>query len=71
MFTIAKNDQDKSVQEAATAALAKLEQLPAEQTTAKEVKMEPQAAQAQQPANTEQVAKEVKMEQPKQTAKAA
>ena len=72
LFTIAKNDQDKSVQEAATAALAKLEQLPAEQTTAKEVKMEPQAAQAQQPANAADTkAKEVKMEQPKQTAQAA
>ena len=69
LFTIAKNDQDKNVQEAATAALAKLEQLPAEQTTAKEVKMEPKA---QQPANAEQTtAKEVKMEQPKQTAQAA
>ena len=74
LFTIAKNDQDKSVQEAATAALAKLEQLPAEapkaeqpantKQVAKEVKME-------QPANTKQVAKEVKMEQPKQTAQAA
>lgn len=31
LFTIAKNDQDKNVQEAATAALAKLDQLPAEQ----------------------------------------
>ncbi len=30
LFTIAKNDQDKNVQEAATAALAKLDQLPAE-----------------------------------------
>ena len=69
LFTIAKNDQDKNVQEAATAALAKLEQMPAEQTTAKEVKMEPKA---QQPANAEQTtAKEVKMEQPKQTAQAA
>lgn len=69
LFTIAKNDQDKNVQEAATAALAKLEQMPAEQTTAKEVKMEPKA---QQPANAEQAtAKEVKMEQPKQTAQAA
>ena len=74
LFTIAKNDQDKSVQEAATAALAKLEQLPAEapkaeqpantEQVAKEIKME-------QPANTKQVAKEVKMEQPKQTAQAA
>ena len=59
LFTIAKNDQDKTVQEAATAALAKLEQLPAE------------APKAEQPANTKQVAKEVKMEQPKQTAQAA
>ena len=30
LFSIAKNDQDKNVQEAATAALAKLDQLPAE-----------------------------------------
>ena len=29
LFTIAKNDQDKSVQEAANAALAKLEQVQA------------------------------------------
>ena len=49
LFTIAKNDQDKNVQEAATAALAKLEQMPVE----------------------EQAPKEIKMEQPKQTAQAA
>lgn len=68
LFTIAKNDQDKNVQEAATAALAKLEQVPAEQTTAKEVKMEPNT----QPANADgHVAKEIKMEPQKQPAQAA
>ena len=45
MFTIAKNDKDENVQKAATAALAKLEQMPVEQTAtsaaaAKEVKMD-------------------------------
>ena len=34
LFSIAKNDQDKNVQDAANAALAKLEQLPKEQTKA-------------------------------------
>ena len=49
LFTIAKNDQDKTVQEAATAALAKLEQMPAEQV-AKKVEMEPQKQQPAQAA---------------------
>lgn len=46
LFTIAKNDQDKNVQEAATAALAKLDQMPVEQSNqqvAKEIKMNPDA----------------------------
>ena len=52
LFTIAKNDQDKNVQEAAAAALAKLEQMPAEQpaqqqTTAQEVKLNPEQQQKQ------------------------
>ena len=47
LFTIAKNDQDKNVQEAAAAALAKLEQMPAEQQTAKEVKLNPEQQQKQ------------------------
>lgn len=51
LFTIAKNDQDKNVQEAATAALAKLEQLPAaEQTQAvanPQPELKPQEAPAQ------------------------
>ena len=68
LFTIAKNDKDENVQKAATAALAKLEQMPAEQTTAKEVKMEPQPQAA---ANSVATAKEVKMNAPKQTAQAA
>ncbi len=45
LFTIAKNDQDKNVQDAAATALAKLDQLPAEQPaqqTAQEVKMNPE-----------------------------
>ncbi len=45
LFTIAKNDQDKNVQEAATAALAKLEQLPAAEQTQTAAK--PQEAPAQ------------------------
>ncbi len=49
LFTIAKNDQDKTVQEAATAALAKLEQMPAEQV-AKKIEMEPQKQQPAQAA---------------------
>ena len=53
LFTIAKNDQDKNVQEAATAALAKLDQLPAaeqNQTTAAakpQPELKPQEAPAQ------------------------
>lgn len=51
LFTIAKNDQDKNVQEAATAALAKLEQLPAVEqpkTAAKpQPELKPQEAPAQ------------------------
>ncbi len=50
LFTIAKNDQDKNVQDAATAALAKLEQMPAAQaqqpTTQVELKPQQQVAQA-------------------------
>ncbi len=45
LFTIAKNDQDKNVQEAATAALTKLEQLPAAEQTQTAAK--PQEAPAQ------------------------
>ena len=63
LFTIAKNDQDKNVQEAATAALAKLEQLPADQTTAKEAKIEPKQ---QETASNAEPAKEVKLEPQKQ-----
>ena len=54
LFTIAKNDQDKNVQDAAASALAKLEQIPAEQPaqpaqpaqqqTAQEVKLNPEPA---------------------------
>ena len=48
LFTIAKNDQDKNVQDAAAAALAKLEQMPAEQPAqqqpAQEVKMNTEPA---------------------------
>ena len=40
LFTIAKNDQDKNVQEAATAALAKLEQMPADQAQAQPAQAE-------------------------------
>lgn len=51
LFSIAKNDQDKNVQEAATAALAKLDQLPAAeqtQTAAKpQLELKPQEAPAQ------------------------
>ncbi len=47
LFTIAKNDQDKNVQEAATAALAKLEQMPQqEQKPAEQPKQEPVKAAA-------------------------
>lgn len=52
LFTIAKNDQDKNVQDAAATALTKLEQMPAEQPaptaqpaqqqTAQEVKLNPE-----------------------------
>ena len=45
LFTIAKNDQDKNVQEAAIAALAKLEQLPAAEQT--QTAGKPQEAPAQ------------------------
>lgn len=40
LFTIAKNDQDKNVQEAAAAALAKLEQMPADQAQAQPAQAE-------------------------------
>lgn len=65
LFTIAKNDQDKNVQEAATAALAKLDQLPAEQP----VQQTAQAAKAPE-AEKQQPAQEAKInpEQPKQAA---
>ena len=46
LFTIAKNDQDKNVQEAATAALAKLEQMPQEQKPVEQPKTEPVKAAA-------------------------
>ena len=46
LFTIAKNDQDKNVQEAATAALAKLEQMPQEQKPVEQPKTEPAKAAA-------------------------
>ena len=68
LFTIAKNDQDKNVQEAATAALAKLEQLPADQTTTKEAKIEPKQ---QESASNAAPAKEAKLEPQKQPAQAA
>lgn len=42
LFTIAKNDQDKNVQDAAAAALTKLEQVPAEQPQQAEVKPQPE-----------------------------
>ncbi len=46
LFTIAKNDQDKNVQDAAATALTKLEQMPAEQPaqqqTAQEIKLNPE-----------------------------
>ena len=41
LFTVAKNDKDKNVQEAATAALTKLEQMPQEAPKATEAKLEP------------------------------
>lgn len=65
LFTIAKNDQDKNVQEAATAALAKLDQLPAEQPAQQTA----QAAKAPE-AEKQQPAQEAKInpEQPKQAA---
>ena len=44
LFTIAKNDQDKNVQDAATAALAKLDQLPA--ATKPQPELKPQEAQS-------------------------
>ena len=49
LFTIAKNDQDKNVQDAATAALAKLEQMPAAQAQqpATQVELKPQQQVAQ------------------------
>lgn len=47
LFTIAKNDQDKNVQEAATAALAKLEQMPADQAQAQPAQAEAAKPQTQ------------------------
>ena len=42
LFSIAKNDQDKNVQEAATAALSKLEQMPAAEQTQTAAKPQPE-----------------------------
>lgn len=50
LFTIAKNDQDKNVQEAATAALAKLEQLPAAEQTQTAAKPQPELKPQETPA---------------------
>lgn len=61
LFTIAKNDQDKNVQDAATAALAKLDQLPAEQPSQ-------QTAQAAKAPEAEKPAQDKNPEQPKQAA---
>ena len=61
LFTIAKNDQDKNVQDAATAALAKLGQLPAEQPAQ-------QTAQAAKAPEAEKPAQDKNPEQPKQAA---
>ncbi len=57
LFTIAKNDKDKNVQEAATAALAKLEQLPqAQDTKANEQKVEAPKSEAQAQEQTQKAA---------------
>ncbi len=56
LFTIAKNDQDKNVQDAANAALAKLNQM--QEEPAKTIEMTPNAAPAQ---NNGQPAKTVEM----------
>lgn len=50
LFTIAKNDQDKNVQEAATAALAKLEQLPAAEQPKAAAKPQPELKPQEAPA---------------------
>ena len=50
LFTIAKNDQDKNVQEAATAALAKLDQLPAAEQTQTAAKPQPELKPQEAPA---------------------
>lgn len=50
LFTIAKNDQDKNVQEAATAALAKLEQLPAAEQSKAAAKPQPELKPQEAPA---------------------
>lgn len=50
LFSIAKNDQDKNVQEAATAALAKLEQLPAAEQTQTAAKPQPELKPQEAPA---------------------
>ena len=57
LFTIAKNDQDKNVQDAANAALAKLNQMQDSNTQAKTIEMTPAA----QPAQNPQQAKSVEM----------
>ena len=49
VFSIAKNDQDKNVQEAAAAALAKLDQLPAEAPKAEIKPADPNAQPVKQP----------------------
>ena len=52
LFTIAKNDQDKNVQDAANAALAKLNQMQDTNTQAKTIEMTPAAQQAQNQTKT-------------------
>lgn len=49
LFTIAKNDQDKNVQDAANAALAKLAQLPDQQQPAQQAQQPQAQQQAEQP----------------------
>ena len=57
LFTIAKNDQDKNVQDAANAALAKLNQMQDTNTQAKTIEMTPAA----QPAQNQQQTKTIEM----------
>ena len=46
LFTVAKNDKDKNVQEAANIALSKLEQMPQEEAPKQEIKLEPKLEKA-------------------------